>query len=189
MKTHQGQPRPFLPLDIAVLTVSDTRDESNDTSGESLVNGLTDTGHQLVDKKIVKDDIYQIRAVVSEWIYQPNVQVILITGGTGFTPRDNTPQAVTPLLDKMVDGFGELFRLISLEDIGTSTIQSRALAGLANRTLVVCMPGSPNACKTAWNKILKEQLDFRHGPCNFVEHLQNTQQTESDNFQGCSPRS
>lgn len=171
MKSHK-QPQPFIPLNISVLTVSDTRVEENDTSGLTLINSLSEAGHQLVDKKIVKDDIYQLRAVVSDWICRKEVQVVLVTGGTGFTVRDNTPQAISPLLDQVVDGFGELFRHISYQDIGTSTVQSRALAGLANRTLVVCMPGSPNACRTAWNGILVKQLDNSHKPCNFVEHLQ-----------------
>lgn len=168
----------FKPLNIAVLTVSDTRDEKTDTSGQTLTERLVTAGHLLVDKKIIKDDLFHIRAVVSNWIYQANVQVVLITGGTGFTVRDNTPQAVQPLLSKMVDGFGELFRQVSYLDIGTSTVQSRALAGISNGTLVVCMPGSPNACKTAWDKILKEQLDNRHGPCNFVDHLYTSQSNE-----------
>lgn len=189
MTSHTKKNKPFIPLNIAVLTVSDTRNEQTDTSGQALVEGLSEVGHQLIDKKIVKDDIYQLRASVSEWIYQSKVQVILITGGTGFTARDNTPQAIVPLLDKMVDGFGELFRHISYGEIGTSTVQSRALAGLANRTLIVCMPGSPNACKTAWYKILKEQLDNSHRPCNFVEHLEITQADETGRLNVCEPRS
>ncbi|HFC30170.1 MAG TPA: molybdenum cofactor biosynthesis protein B [Oceanospirillales bacterium] len=167
------QKKPFLPLNIAVHTVSDTRSEENDTSGHALVERLQAAGHNLADKKITKDDIFHIRAVVSDWIHRNDVNVVLITGGTGFTVRDNTPQAVEPLLVKKVDGFGELFRSISYQEIGTSTVQSRALAGISNGTLVVCMPGSPNACKTAWDKILLEQLDASHRPCNFVEHLQN----------------
>lgn len=168
----------FKALNIAVLTVSDTRVEENDTSGQALADRLQTAGHQLADKTISKDDIFQIRSVVSEWIYRSDVSVILITGGTGFTVRDNTPQAVKPLLMKMVDGFGELFRYVSYQEIGTSTVQSRALAGISNGTLIVCMPGSPNACKTAWDKILLEQLDASHRPCNFVEHLQNANQDE-----------
>lgn len=161
----------FKPLKIAVLTVSDTRTEQTDTSGKYLVEALQEEGHQYWDKLIVKDDIYQIRAMVSAWIASTDVQVILITGGTGFTSRDSTPEAVTPLLDKTIDGYGELFRHLSYSDIGTSTIQSRSIAGLANNTLVVCMPGSTGACQLAWEKILKEQLDARHKPCNFVPHL------------------
>ena len=161
----------FQPLNIAVLTVSDTRNLDTDTSGQALIDGLQSAGHTLAERAIVKDDIWQIRARVCSWIASENVQVVLITGGTGFTGRDSTPEAVACLLDKQVDGFGELFRQISVADIGTSTIQSRALAGLANGTLVCCLPGSTNACRTAWDGILGEQLDSRHRPCNFVPHL------------------
>ena len=159
------------PIQIAVLTVSDTRTFQNDTSGQYLASALTDAGHTLHDKGIVKDNIYQIRAWVSAWIADPQVQVILITGGTGFSSRDSTPEAVLPLLDKTVDGFGELFRQISYQEIGTSTIQSRALAGLSNDTLVFCMPGSTGACKTAWENIIRDQLDAEYQPCNFVGTL------------------
>lgn len=161
----------FIPLQMAVLTVSDTRTEETDTSGRTLVERLEEAGHALAAKKIVKDDIYQIRAAVSQWIADAQIQAILITGGTGFAGRDSTPEAVTPLLDKEVLGFGELFRQISFEQIGSSTIQSRAVGGLANKTVVFCMPGSTNACRTAWDGILKEQLDNRHKPCNFVALL------------------
>ena len=161
----------FQPLHIAVLTVSDTRDLASDSSGQLLVNALSAAGHQLADRALVKDDIYQIRAVLSQWIASRHVQAVLITGGTGFTGRDSTPEAVSCLLDKQVDGFGELFRQISVADIGTSTVQSRALAGLANGTLVCCLPGSTNAVRTGWDGILAEQLDSRHRPCNFVAHL------------------
>lgn len=170
----------FVSLNIAVLTVSDTRDESTDTSGAELVEGLTKAGHQLADKKIVKDDVYQMRAVVSHWIASDNVQVVLVTGGTGFTGRDSTPEALLPLMDKVVDGFGELFRQISYEQIGTSTIQSRAFAGLANGTIVFAMPGSTNACKTAWNEVIREQLDASHKPCNFVGQLKKAGVDECD---------
>lgn len=162
-----------VPLKISVLTVSDTRNESNDTSGSYLIDSLTNEGHQLHERKIVIDDIYQIRAALSSWIADDATQVILVTGGTGFTARDSTPEAVKPLLDSVVDGFGEMFRQISLEQIGTSTIQSRALAGMANNTLVFCLPGSNNACKTAWEHIIVSQIDSRHSPCNFVPHLKN----------------
>ena len=161
----------FSPLNLAVLTVSDTRTQETDTSGQLLVDSASEAGHRVVDRQLQPDDIYHIRAVVSAWIAHPEVQVVLITGGTGFTGRDSTPEAIAPLLDKTVDGFGELFRHVSWEEIGTSTLQSRALAGLANRTLVVCMPGSTGACRTAWNRILREQLDSRTRPCNFVQHL------------------
>ncbi len=161
----------FIPLQIAVLTVSDTRNEDSDTSGQLLVNKLTTAGHTLSDKVIIKDDIYKIRAEVSRWIASDTTQVVLITGGTGFTQRDSTPEAIIPLLDKTVEGFGELFRQISYEQIGTSTIQSRAIAGLANQTLIFCVPGSTNACRTAWESIIEKQLDARQGPCNFVPQL------------------
>ncbi len=158
-------------LNIAVLTVSDTRNADTDTSGQALVDGLTTAGHQLIAKQIVKDDVYHMRAVVSDWIHRQDVQVVLVTGGTGFTARDSTPEAIQPLLSYDVPGFGELFRHISYQEIGTSTVQSRAFAGIANHTLVVCMPGSTNACKTAWKHILEQQLDSSHKPCNFVDHL------------------
>ncbi|MBX9913987.1 MAG: molybdenum cofactor biosynthesis protein B [Pseudomonadaceae bacterium] len=161
----------FVPLNIAVLTVSDTRTEATDTSGQMLIDRLTVAGHTLAARVLLKDDLYKIRAQVATWIAEDQVQVVLITGGTGFTGRDSTPEAVACLLDKQVDGFGELFRQISQVDIGTSTIQSRALAGLANGTLVCCLPGSTNACRTGWDGILAEQLDASHRPCNFVPHL------------------
>ena len=161
----------FVPLNIAVLTVSDTRSLATDTSGQLFVDRLTAAGHHLAERVLLKDDLYKIRAQVAHWIAEDQVQVVLITGGTGFTGRDSTPEAVTCLLDKQVDGFGELFRQISHADIGTSTIQSRALAGMANGTLVCCLPGSTNACRTAWDGILAEQLDASHRPCNFVPHL------------------
>lgn len=163
--------QPFVPLNIAVLTVSDTRSLETDTSGQLLVDRLTTAGHRLAERVLLKDDLYRIRAKVAGWIAEDSVQVVLVTGGTGFTGRDSTPEAVSGLLDKHVDGFGELFRQISVADIGTSTVQSRALAGLANGTLVCCLPGSTNACRTAWDGILAEQLDARHRPCNFVPHL------------------
>lgn len=164
-------PSDLIPLSIAVLTVSDTRQLENDTSGSYLCDTLTSTGHNLAARALVKDDIYQIRAQVSQWIAHTDIQVILITGGTGFTARDSTPEAITPLLDKHIEGFGELFRQLSYQEIGTSTIQSRALAGLANRTLICCLPGSTGACRTGWEKIIAAQLDARQGPCNFVAHL------------------
>ena len=162
---------PFRPLKISVLTVSDTRTLAEDTSGDALVELLQNAGHQLSERQIVKDDVYQMRAVVSQWIASTETHVVLITGGTGFYSRDSTPEAMTPLFDKTIEGFGELFRQISYQEIGTSTIQSRAVAGLANQTLVFCLPGSTGACKTAWNGILAEQLDASHRPCNFVSML------------------
>jgi len=161
----------LIPLNIAVLTVSDTRNEETDTSGQWLAEQVRQTGHQLTDKRIVIDNIYRIRAALSQWIADDETQVVLITGGTGFTQRDSTPEAVTPILDKTVDGFGELFRQVSLQQIGTSTIQSRALAGMANETLIFCLPGSTNACRTAWEEIIASQIDSRQGPCNFVPQL------------------
>ncbi len=156
---------------IAVVTVSDTRTEETDKSGNYLVEALTASGHTLVNKQIVKDDIYKLRAIVSNHIADEKVQAVLLTGGTGFTFRDNTVTAVTPLLDKQIEGFGEVFRHLSFAEISSSTIQSRAFAGLSNGTVVFCMPGSPGACKTAWEGIIAEQLDSRHKPCNFVEKL------------------
>ena len=161
----------FAPLSIAVLTVSDTRTLEADTSGALLVEKLQEAGHQLAQRLLVKDDLYQIRALVAAWIADSAVQVVLITGGTGFTERDVTPEAVSCLLDKKVEGFGELFRHISYGQIGTSTIQSRALAGLSNNTLVACLPGSTNACRTAWDGILREQLDASFRPCSFAPGL------------------
>lgn len=173
--SHSKKDTPFVPLNIAVLTVSDTRDETTDTSGQTLVERVSAAGHILAEKAIVKDDVYQLRAIVSKWIASEDVQVVVATGGTGFTKRDNTPEALMPLFDKDVEGFGELFRYVSLSEIGTSTIQSRAFAGMANGTVIFCMPGSTNACKTAWDKVIVEQLDARHRPCNFVNHLKASQ--------------
>ena len=163
--------REFLPLAIAVLTVSDTRTEDDDTSGRILVERLTAAGHRLADRAIVPDNIYRIRAVVSGWIADPAVAVVLITGGTGMTGRDSTPEAVRPLLDKEITGFGELFRMLSWEEIGAATLQSRALGGLANATFIFCLPGSTGACRTGWDRILQAQLDARTQPCNLVELL------------------
>lgn len=159
----------FTALNIAVLTVSDTRDESNDKSGTTLVEQIFNAGHHVTDKKIVADNIYQIRAIVSQWIVNLNIDVIVTTGGTGVTGRDGTPEAITPLLDKVLEGFGETFRAVSFADIKTSTIQSRAIAGVANGTYIFCLPGSANACQTAWNSIIQAQLDSRTRPCNLVQ--------------------
>lgn len=167
----QADENGFLPLSIAVLTVSDTRTEADDKSGKLLVERLKAAGHRLADKQIVPDDVYRIRAVVSQWIVDEAVQVVISTGGTGITGRDTTPEAVRPLLDMELDGFGELFRYLSFEEIGSSTIQSRATGGLANGTLIFVVPGSSGACRTAWDKILLQQLDLRTKPCNFVSLL------------------
>jgi molybdenum cofactor biosynthesis protein B len=161
----------FVSLRIAIVTVSDTRTEDTDKSGQYLLESVTAAGHTLVEKRIVKDDTYKLRAVVASHIADDTVQAVLLTGGTGFTFRDNTVEAVTPLLDMHIEGFGELFRALSHAEIGCSTIQSRAFAGLANGTIVFCMPGSPGACKTAWEGIVAQQLDSRHKPCNFVDKL------------------
>ncbi len=166
----------FIPLNIAVLTVSDTRTEADDKSGGLLRDKALKAGHQVVAKAIVKDDVYQMRAQVSQWIADPNVQVVLSTGGTGVTGRDSTPEAMQPLFDKVIEGFGELFRQLSLEEIGTSTIQSRALCGLANGTFIFCLPGSSGACITAWDKILLAQLDHRTRPCNFAQLIPRLQE-------------
>ena len=156
-------------LNVAVLTVSDTRTRDTDTSGQFLEDALLEAGHNLADRTIVIDDIYRIRAVLSAWIADPDMHSVLVTGGTGFSGRDSTPEAVLPLFDKTIEGFGEVFRALSFEEIGSSTVQSRALAGLANRTAIFCMPGSTGACKTAWNGLIRDQLDIDHRPCNFVK--------------------
>ena len=158
----------LLPLQIAVMTVSDTRTEADDKSGKILVDNLKAVGHHLAEKVIVPDNIYQIRAVISRWIAEPSVQVILTTGGTGVTGRDGTPEAIKPLLDKEITGFGEIFRLISYQEIKTSTIQSRAVAGVANGTYIFCLPGSSGACQTGW-QIIQDQLDSRYRPCNLAQ--------------------
>ena len=158
-------------LQIAVVTVSDTRTEETDRSGAVLVQRLGAAGHVLCHKSIVKDDVYQLRAEVSRLIADPDVQAILMTGGTGFTPRDNTQAAIQPLFDGAIEGCGELFRQLSYAEIGTSTIQSRAFAGIANDVIIFCLPGSPGACVTGWDSVIAEQLDSSHKPCNFVDKL------------------
>lgn len=168
----------FIPLNVAVLTVSDTRNMKTDTSGQYLVDQLTQAGHKLYAREIVIDDVYLLRAQVSTWIADPEIHAIISTGGTGFTGRDSTPEALKPLFDKEIDGFGELFRHLSLADIGTSTVQSRALGGMANKTVIFCLPGSTGACRTGWEGILSEQLDSRHRPCNFVPHTLAMSQVE-----------
>ena len=161
--------RELIPVNIAVLTVSDSRTEETDTSGAALVDRLKAAGHKLVEKCIVPDDVYKLRELISRWIANEDVNVIISTGGTGMTGRDITPEAVRPLLDKEIEGIGELFRLVSYEEIGTSTIASRALGGVANGTFIVCLPGSTGACRTGWDKVIEPQLDYRNKPCNLVE--------------------
>ncbi len=161
--------REFIPLNIAVLTISDTRSDKDDKSGALLVERLTAAGHHMADKAIVRDDVFAIRAKVSAWIANEDVQVVITTGGTGVTGRDGTPEAVQPLLDKEIPGFGEIFRVLSYEQIKTSTLQSRAMAGVANATYIFCLPGSSGACRDAWDKIISAQLDYRTRPCNLVE--------------------
>lgn len=166
-------PRPatdgFTPLRLCVLTVSDTRSEADDTSGTYLADALAAAGHVLADRALLPDDRYQLRACVSRWIADPGVDGILVTGGTGFTGRDSTPEALLPLLDKQMPGFGELFRALSFDEIGTSTLQSRAFAGLANGTFLFALPGSTGACRTAWERIIRAQLDARTRPCNLAD--------------------
>ncbi len=163
--------KPFIALNIAVLTVSDTRTLAQDTSGQYLVDSLTQAGHKLAERALTTDDIYQIRAKVSQWIADPDVHAIITTGGTGFYIRDQIPEALMPLFDKDVQGFGEMFRALSKDEIGMSTLQSRAVAGMANNTVIFCLPGSSGACRTGWEGIIKAQLDNRTRPCNFVPHL------------------
>ena len=158
----------FVSLRLCMLTVSDTRDAANDTSGDYLVAALTEAGHRVAERALLRDDKYALRALVSRWIADEAVDGVLITGGTGFTGRDSTPEAVAPLLDKEMPGFGELFRALSFEEIGTSSLQSRAFAGLANGTFVFCLPGSTSACRTAWEKLIHAQLDARTKPCNLA---------------------
>src|SRR5687768_9330473 len=163
-----AQPSDFVTLALCVLTVSDTRTAENDTSGDYLARAATDAGHRIVERALLPDDRYRLRAQVSQWIADPAVDGILVTGGTGFTGRDSTPEALLPLLDKQMPGFGELFRAISVEEIGTSSLQSRAFAGLANGTFLFALPGSTSACRTAWEKIIRAQLDARTKPCNLA---------------------
>jgi len=159
----------FIPLKIAILVISDTRTDADDVSGKVLLERAMSSGHQVLEKQIVPDNLYKIRAAVSNWIADDTINVIITTGGTGVTGRDGTPEAVLPLLDKVLDGFGEVFRMLSYQDIKSSTIQSRAIAGVANGTYIFCLPGSSNACRTAWDAIIKEQLDYRTQPCNLVQ--------------------
>ncbi len=158
----------WVPIKIAILTVSDSRTEADDTSGDALVERLTQAGHTLVEKRILADDKYKIRAAVSQWIADEEVDVVITTGGTGLTGRDITPEAVEPLFDKVIDGVGELFRWVSYQEIGTSTIASRCVGGLANGTFIFCLPGSTGACRTGWDKVIAPQLDCNTKPCNIV---------------------
>lgn len=167
--TQSKTERQFIPLKIAVLTISDTRTEETDTSGKTLVERVSKAGHRVAEKAIVPDDIYKIRAILSRWIAAPDVQAVVSTGGTGVTGRDGTPEAIQPLLDKEIEGFGETFRTISFGEIKTSTIQSRAIAGVANGTYIFCLPGSSGACRTGWDQLIEPQLDYRTRPCNLVE--------------------
>ena len=161
--------KPFVAVRIAVLTISDTRDLAQDKSGALLAERITAAGHVLADRSIVTDDIEAIRTRVKAWIADPAVDVVITTGGTGFTGRDVTPEALEPLFEKRMEGFSTLFHMVSFAKIGTSTVQTRATAGVAGATYVFCLPGSPSACRDAWDEILRHQLDYRHGPCNFVE--------------------
>ena len=163
------EPRPFIPVGIAVLTVSDSRTLADDKSGDTLAARVTDDGHRLAARAIVPDDKDSIRAQVLSWSTDPEIDVVITTGGTGFTGRDVTPEALEPIFEKRMDGFSEVFHRISYDKIGTSTIQSRATGGVVNATFVFVLPGSPGACRDAWDGILKPQLDYRHAPCNFVE--------------------
>jgi molybdopterin adenylyltransferase len=158
----------FVALNLCVLTVSDTRTLDDDKSGDYLIQACAEAGHHVLERDLAPDDRYRLRAIVSRWIADPAVDGILVTGGTGFTGRDSTPEALLPLLDKQMPGFGELFRQISFDEIGTSSLQSRAFAGLANQTFVFCLPGSTSACRTAWEKIIQAQLDARTRPCNLA---------------------
>lgn len=167
-----------IALDCAVLTISDTRTAGDDTSGNLLAESLAHEGHRCVKRDIVRDDIYQIRRVLSDWIADPDIQVILTNGGTGFSHKDTLPDAVRPLFDREIDGFGEIFRQLSYADIGSAALQSRALAGYANGTIIFCMPGSNNACKTAWTHLIRDQLDSTCKPCNFATHLHRLRDAE-----------
>ncbi|MFW6020858.1 MAG: molybdenum cofactor biosynthesis protein B [Guyparkeria sp.] len=164
-----SEEREFKPLNIAVLTVSDSRSLPEDRSGDLLVARLEAAGHRLYERQLRPDDVYQIRADVSRWIAAPDCDVVITTGGTGLTGRDGTPEAVSVLFDKTIDGFGEMFRALSFETIGSSTLQSRATAGVANRTYLFVLPGSTGACKDAWDNLIESQLDYRKRPCNLVE--------------------
>jgi len=167
--TGIDQTKPFVPLKVAVLTVSDTRSLEDDKSGATLVDRIEAAGHALVDRGIAHDEIAAIRSRVEAWIADPAIDVVITTGGTGLTGRDVTPEAVEPLFDKRMEGFSTVFHMVSFKKIGTSTVQSRVTAGVARATYIFCLPGSPGACRDAWDEILRDQLDYRYRPCNFVE--------------------
>ena len=169
MTAHTKTPREFLPAGIAVMTISDTRTLNDDKSGDTLVQRIGDAGHNLVDRRIVKDDIRQIRAATRALVKRKDVDVVITTGGTGLTGRDVTVEAMRPLFDKEIEGFGVVFHMISFQKIKTSTMQSRATAGVVSGKYVFCLPGSPGACRDGWDEILLYQLDYRHHPCNFIE--------------------
>jgi molybdopterin adenylyltransferase len=164
-----GEAKQFVPLNIAVLTISDTRSLSDDKSGSTLAERLTGAGHKLAAREIVTDDVEAIRVIVKQWIADPDLDVVITTGGTGFTGRDVTPEAIEPLFEKRMDGFSIAFHMLSHAKIGASTVQSRATAGVAGATFIFCLPGSPGACRDGWDGILASQLDYRTRPCNFVE--------------------
>ena len=168
---HSHSSNEFIAIKIAIMTISDSRTEETDTAGQLLVDRLNDAGHQLAEKIIVQDNKYRIREVMSRWIADDDVQAVVTTGGTGLTGRDITPESVRPLFDKEIEGFGETFRWLSYQHIKTSTIQSRAFAGLANGTPIFCLPGSPGACRDGWDEIISHQLDMRHKPCNLIEMM------------------
>jgi molybdopterin adenylyltransferase len=163
------QTKPFVPLKFAVLTISDTREIADDKSGTTLVDRIEAAGHTVAERAIVRDDVGAIREQVKRWIADASIDVVVTTGGTGFTGRDVTPEAVEPLFEKRMEGFSTVFHMVSFPKIGTSTVQTRATAGVANATYIFCLPGSPGACRDAWDEILKYQLDYRYRPCNFVE--------------------
>ena len=176
MSEKETKERDFVAVSIAVLTISDTRTLSEDDSGDLLVQRIESAGHQLIDRSICKDNLYAIRALISQWLIQDNIQAIITTGGTGITGHDGTPEAILPLLDKTIDGFGEMFRSLSYQNIKTSTLQSRAFAGVANGTFIFCLPGSPSACKDGWDLLISHQLDHRTKPCNLVELMPRLQE-------------
>jgi len=167
--TASAESRPFIPIRIAVVTVSDTRNSQTDKSGDTLAERIETAGHHLADRQIVKDDVRAIRALMRKWLKRTDIDAVISTGGTGLTGRDVTVEAMRALFEKEIEGFGVAFHMISFEKIGVSTVQSRATAGVANGKYIFCLPGSPGACRDGWDGILKSQLDYRHLPCNFVE--------------------